>query len=254
MYKRRFLEDYDPYLHKDGEPRLRLSSVGVPCERKLWYSLHKQGKGEPHSSSTLFKFFFGDLIESVVLGLAKEAGHDVQGEQSELVLNGIKGRRDCVIDGITVDVKSASSNSWKKFKDGITPETDPFGYLTQLGAYVAAAKDDPLVTEKNKGAFLAVDKQHGHIILDVHEFPEEKLEGVKDLLEKRKALVTQKVEPKRGFDPVPDGKSGNMKLGTNCSYCDFRDLCHPNLRTFIYSNGPRYLTNVAKLPNVYEKE
>lgn len=59
-------------------------------------------------------------------------------------------------------------------------------------------------------------------------------------------------KPERAFQPEPDGKSGNMKLGLQCSYCNMKHACYPNLRTFIYSNGPRYLTTVVKTPDVPE--
>lgn len=235
------------------ERTLRMSNLGVPCERKLWYSIHKQHHSEDYDASTLFKFHFGDYIESVLLRLAKDAGHDVRGEQDEMEIRGVKGHRDCVIDGVTVDVKSASSNSFKKFRDGLEVQQDSFGYLTQLKSYVRAGRDDPNVVNKTTGAFLVVDKQHGHICLDVHKFSQEEIDSVDELVEHKKRIVSDKeTTPPRGFDPVPDGKSGNLKLGVNCSYCSFKDLCHPNLRTFIYSTGPRYMTKVSKTPKVDE--
>ena len=50
------------------------------------------------------------------------------------------------------------------------------------------------------------------------------------------------------IEPEPDGKSGNTKLCTQCSYCDFKKICWPHMRTFIYKGGPRYLINVAREP------
>ena len=58
--------------------------------------------------------------------------------------------------------------------------------------------------------------------------------------------------PERCYPDIPDGKSGNMKLSVPCSYCSFKEHCWPELRTFIYSNGPRYLTKVVRTPDVYE--
>jgi hypothetical protein len=51
-----------------------------------------------------------------------------------------------------------------------------------------------------------------------------------------------------------EGQSGNRKLSTNCSYCDYKKECWPGLRTFIYSKGPVYLTKVEREPggNVFE--
>lgn len=243
---------------KEERPKgtLRMSSIGQPCPRKLWYSL-KVESAEITDPSLLFKFLYGDILEDLILALAVAAGHTVEGRQDELEIKGIKGHRDAVIDGVTVDVKSASSNSFKKFEKGLNDLTDDFGYLTQLPSYVFAAKDDPLVTDKEGGAFLVVDKQHGFIHLDYHNFKDDgRLDEVEKLYDERIAISKSSTPPKRGYDPEPEGASGNMKLGTSCSYCGFKQLCHPGLRTFLYKGpyGPyaKYLTKVVREPKVKE--
>jgi hypothetical protein len=67
-----------------------------------------------------------------------------------------------------------------------------------------------------------------------------------------KNIVKLSKPPKRCYEPVPDGKSGNMKLPVGCSYCAYKYECWDGLRTFIYANGPRYLVEVENLPNVIE--
>ena len=218
-----------------GEPSLRMSNIGSPCNRKLWYTMNAKGEREKLDASTKFKFLFGDIIEEVVLFLAKVAGHKVEGEQGVLEIEGIKGHRDAVIDGVVVDVKSASSFSFNKFKNHTLSENDAFGYEDQLQSYMYASKNDPLVIDKTRGAFLAVDKQLGHMVLDVHEkkdFPYDELYKFK------KSMVKREDPPEKSFHLIPEGKSGNMKLGVNCSYCEFKKLCYPNIRTFLYSNKP----------------
>ncbi len=232
-------------------PTLRMSNLGVPCERKLWYHCNQPEGRQLLRPEVKFKFLFGDIIEEVILGLAKAAGHTVEGEQDELRINGIVGHRDAVIDGMTVDVKSASSRSFDKFKKGQLKENDPFGYVSQLSSYVFAGRDDPLVLDKSRGAFLVVDKQHGHICLDVHDLSEE-VRTKEQEVDYLKGMVKMPTPPDRGFQPIPDGKSGNRKLPLNCAYCDFKHVCHPNLRTFLYSYGPQYLTTVKREPNVRE--
>jgi len=37
-----------------------------------------------------------------------------------------------------------------------------------------------------------------------------------------------------------------------CSYCQYKEHCYPNLRTFAYAYGPKYLVDVVKLPRVEE--
>ena len=146
---------------------LRMSNIGQPCSRKLWYHCNNDEEGETLQPSTHLKFLFGDLLEDLLLSLAVAAGHTVEGHQDTMESAGIKGHRDAVIDGVTVDVKSASTYSFKKFKEGKLREDDAFGYIQQLSSYVYAAKDDPLVADKKHGAFLVIDKQHGHICLEI---------------------------------------------------------------------------------------
>ena len=235
------------------EPRgyLSLSSVGTPCKRKLWYKVNKPTSGESLRPSTLLKFFYGDMIEELVLSLAKASGHTVEGEQSKLNVFGVKGHRDAVIDGMTVDVKSCSSYAYKKFKEGKLKDDDPFGYISQLSSYVYAGKDDPLVTDKTHGAFLAVDKQNGNVCLDVYDFSEELDKKEKEILEIKKTVEGD--IPKEKIDPIPQSKtSSNMKLSMQCSYCEFKYVCWKNIRTFIYSYGPEYLTEVNTEPKVPE--
>lgn len=232
-----------------GGTRLRLSNIGSQCRRKLWYAVHHPDKAEPLSPAARFKFLFGDILEELLLFLAKEAGHVVEGQQDELDVNGVKGHRDAVIDGRVVDCKSASTYSFKKFAANGLREDDPFGYIDQLGGYLWASQDDPLVTDKDVASFLVVDKTLGNIVLDTYPKPEvDYNQKVDDLRE----MLKQPSPPDRAFEDVPDGKSGNRKLCTQCSYCDFKSECWPGLRVFTYAKGPVFLTEVSKQPKVLE--
>lgn len=247
-------------LASSPQPRgtLRMSSIGQPCARRLWYSVNTDpATGEPLRSPTHLLFLYGDILEDLILALAVAAGHSVEGRQDELEVLGIKGHRDAVIDGVTVDVKSASPYSFSKFKSGLTDEADGFGYLGQLPGYVHAAKEDPLVIDKDGGAFLVVNKVNGELCLDYHDFKKDgRLGEIEDLYAMRIESSGKPTPPTRGFSPQPDGKSGNMKLGFNCSYCEYKKTCHPGLRTFLYKgpNGsqPRFLTTVMNEPKVME--
>lgn len=234
------------------EGSLRMSSIGVPCKRKVWYSVNEYNNPlrENLRSETKFKFIYGDLTEELILFLAEVAGHDVVGRQDTQEIEGIKGHMDCIIDGCVVDVKSASTFGFKKFKEHRILEDDPFGYYVQIMSYLYASKDDPRVTVKDKAYFLAFDKQLGHICLDGYEIPKW-FDQIPEMYRRRIEMVKGEV-PDRDFLPVPDGKSGNLKLGTVCSYCDYKRVCHPGLRTFLYSSGPRHLTTVMKVPDVPE--
>jgi CRISPR/Cas system-associated exonuclease Cas4 (RecB family) len=231
---------------KTGD-RLRMSSLGTRCDRKLWYQSNAPESAEPLSGETRFKFLYGDILEELVLFLAKEAGHSVEGTQDTLTISGVKGHRDAVVDGVVVDVKSASSYSFKKFEDGLTDENDAFGYLDQLGAYLYASQKDEKVVHKDRAAFIAVDKTLGHITVDVQPNTGKNYDKV---VAEKKAVVSAKEPPARHYSDEPDGKSGNRKLGTACSYCNFKQTCWPSLQTYIYSSGPRYLTKVVREPDV----
>ena len=238
---------------KPQEPRsyLSLSSIGTPCKRKLWYKINQPTSADPLPANSLLKFFFGDMIEELVLAIVKAAGHEVKGEQDRLDVHGIKGHRDCVIDGITVDVKSASPFAFKKFKDGNLREDDPFGYISQLSSYVYAGQDDPLVTNKTHGAFLVIDKVNGHICLDMYDFTEELKTKEEEMLAAME-LVKGEI-PEDRIPPVPQSKtSPNTKLDVSCSYCEFNKVCWPEARVFLYNTGPLYLVDVVNEPRVFE--
>lgn len=223
-----------------------MSNLGTKCLRKLWYTVNQPEKAEPLSWHVRLKFLYGDLIEELVLFLADVSGHRVEGRQEELVIDGIEGHRDAIIDGQLVDVKSASGYGFKKFRDGISPESDAFGYLTQLAAYKVAGGEDG----KRDGAFVAVDKSTGEIYVDYHEdLPTEDIPGI---VERAKQAVSLPEPPSRHYKDEEDGKSGNRKLGTACSYCQWKSTCWPGIRGFAYSGGPRFLTNVSREPDVPE--
>lgn len=228
---------------------LRMSNIGKPCDRQLWYDVNTPSE-EKLKAHVKLKFLYGDLSELLMLALVEIAGHTVEGTQDEQEIEGIKGHRDCVIDGVVTDVKSASSQAFKKFENGTLASNDSFGYIGQLQSYVHAAKDDPIVTRKDVGAFLVLDKTLGHFCLDMH-YRDDELD-LPVMYQQKIEMVQEDTPPPRAFTDIPDGASGNMKLPTNCSYCAHNQACWPGLRTFLYSNGPKHLTVVEKVPQVPE--
>lgn len=233
-----------------GKPSLRMSLLGTQCERKIWYMINKPEWAEELSAEARIKFLFGDILEELLLFLAEQAGHKVEGAQDVVSINGVIGHRDAIVDGRLIDVKSASSQSFKKFKNNeVMGDQDSFGYQDQLNSYFQASKDDPAIVDKENISFLAIDKQFGHIVLDTYT-PNNKDYGAK--IDHLRNVIALLDPPARSFGAVPDGQSGNEKLGTYCSYCAFKSHCWPSLRTFLYSRGPVYLTRVARVPDVPE--
>jgi hypothetical protein len=236
---------------RDGGRHLRMSNIGRP-DRQLWYDINSNEPKEDFQPATLIKFAYGDMIEQMILLYAKMAGHVVEHEQAEVELDGIKGHIDAVIDGVLVDVKSASTFSFQKFETGalFEPGNDPFGYVAQLAGYVEA------VNPGGRGGFLAVDKTLGKLCFC--EIPRHVLERyqVRERIAHIKDVIASPDLPARCYPDKPDGKSGNMKLDTGCSYCAHKFNCWSDanggagLKTYYYSNGPRYLTKVVKEPRV----
>jgi hypothetical protein len=198
---------------------------------------------------------YGDILEELVLFLAKVAGHNVSSSQQTVSVNGVKGHIDAIVDGRLVDVKSASPYSFNKFKSHGLEADDPFAYRTQLGSYLHASQDNPELVDKDVASFLAVDKTLGHMCLDTHAKTDTDYPA---LVNQKREMLAQEFPPDRPFTGKPEGKSGNESLQTICSYCDHKFDCWKDvnngqgLRTFIYSTGPKHLTKVVKTPAVIE--
>lgn len=231
------------------EPSLRLSQMGPCCPKALWHSLHTPGQAESLPPWAEIKYCYGHLIEALVIALAKAAGHEVVGEQDEIVLDGIIGHRDCIIDGCLVDVKSASSRGFQKFKDKSITNSDSFGYLDQLDGYVVGSSGDPLVKVKDRGYILAVDKTLGHMVIYEHITRESQIRG---RIQECKRIVALPNPPACECGTIPVGTSGNIGLDMRASYSPWKYCCKPWIRTFLYANGPVYLTKVVRKPDVVE--
>lgn len=236
---------------KPQEPRgnLRLSSLGRPA-RQLWYQYNDPEGQEELSAEALGTFFYGDLLEALLLSLVKASGHKIEGLQQTLDVYGVPGHGDAIIDGMVVDIKSASTYGFEKFKRHKLKEDDPFHYISQLSSYLAGYKDDNRVLNKDTAAFLVIEKQRFKLCLDVYNLKEE-VDKKAEEVAKAKEVVAGPM-PERCYEPEPEGKSGNMKLCTACSYCGWRKKCWPEARTFLYSTGLKHLVDVRKTPLVPE--
>ena len=234
------------------EPRtrgnLRLSAIGKP-DRQLWYDVNSKNEIEDLTSSTRIKFLYGYILEELLLLCASIAGHKVTDQQKEVNIEGVLGHQDSMIDDVLIDCKSASSYSFKKFKQNNLLEDDPFGYIAQISAYAEANQVD-------KAAFLVIDKSSGEICLTpVHQM---EMINAKERVKHLKGMVSNNHVPDRCYDPVADGESGNLKLAIGCVYCSHKRECWSDcnngkgLRAFRYSRGLSYLTRVAKEPKVEE--
>ena len=234
--------------HPVDKPTLRMSNVGKP-NRQLWYDMKSENQKNNFTAPVQIRFLYGHILEEVVLFLARLAGHEVTDEQKEIKVSGIKGHMDCKIDGEVVDIKTASGFAFKKFKEGTLPDDDPFGYMAQIAGYEEAEGTQ-------HGGFLTLNKESGELAL----FRPQELDkpNIKQRIKTLKAQIKKDTPPELCYNPVPDGKSGNMKIARGCTWCRHKFVCHSDandgegLRVFKYSKKLEYLTNVVKLPRVKE--
>jgi len=235
---------------RDGR-KLRMSNIGRD-DRYLWNVVNNSDVEEEMTPNTYVKFMYGHLIEEMLLFLTRLSGHEVTDEQKKCEVQGITGSMDCKIDGVVTDIKSVSSFGFKKFKDGSLAYDDPFGYVAQIKGYAHSEGE-------TKFGWLAMDKQNGHLTYLMYDSEDtqapvhEKIGyDIEEHIKRVKKLVEQPEPPGFCHETVPDGKSGNRKLAVGCSYCPYKFTCWPEVRTFIYSSGPRYLTEVVNEPKVTE--
>ena len=227
---------------------LRMSNIGKPA-RQLWFDKKTELEGKRLAPSLFIKFLYGHLLEELLLLLVKMSGHKVTDEQKEIEVSGLKGHMDCKIDGQVVDIKSASGFSFSKFSKGLLTEDDPFGYLAQLTAYEHAEGT-------NNGGFLVINKETGELCF----YQPEELDkpNITNHIKNLKHKLDLSKPPELCYEPIPEGKGGNMRIAKNCVYCPHKFECHKDsndgegLRTFRYSKGNVYFTKVVKAPQVDE--
>lgn len=217
--------------HPVDKPTLRMSNIGKP-NRQLWYDMKSKAKTKSFSAPVQIKFLYGHILEEVVLFLARLAEHEVTSEQKEVDVDGIKGHMDCKIDGEVIDIKTASSFAFRKFKEGTLPDDDPFGYMAQIAAYEESEGTD-------KGGFLTLNKENGELAL----FRPDELDkpNIKARIKLLREQLEEDTPPDFCYATIPDGKSGNMKLPRGCVYCRHKFECHKDsnigmgLRVFKYA-------------------
>jgi hypothetical protein len=242
------LMDWATPRKRNTDFTVRMSNVGKPS-RQLWYEKRDpEGRGGI-DGATQIKFLYGHLLEEIVLMLVRMAGHKVTDEQKEVVVQGITGHMDCKINGEVVDVKTASRFAFNKFRDGRLAQDDPFGYLGQLAGYEKAEGTD-------KGGFLVLNKESGELCMYLPDDLDKP--NIDTRINELLPALELDIPPALCYDPIPDGKKGNMKLAKGCSWCKYKYKCHSDsndgagLRTFKYSNGLAYLTEVVAEPKVEE--
>lgn len=238
---------------------LYMSEIGTACRRKLWYSVHEDTDGpfdkEPLDYSTVIKFIYGDILEELLLFLVEQSGHEVTDKQQLIEISlprgwVLRGKLDAKIDGVIIDVKSASSYSFEKFKRGLSKKDDPFGYMKQLQSYNYGSD----VTAGQPTGFLVINKETGAVALDAHEADFK--EWSHDAATLIDSIELDKPPARHYASKTTD--AGNEKLGTECSYCAYKFECWKDAnagqgpRIFLYANKPEFLVDIKTVPRVPE--
>lgn len=233
-------------------PLLSMSSIGRK-DLYLWRKKRAGKASEEISGRLRLQFLYGDILEELMIFLARSAGHEVTQEQKAVKLEGIVGHKDCVVDGVTIDIKSASPFAFQKFKTGRIKgeDEDSFGYIHQVSGYAQA---DP--QEDDRAALWAFNKVNAEMTLTmIEEF--EQPDIAERIIELKKTLESD-LEPAKCYKTEDSGKKGNKALPKNCHWCDFKEECWSTsnggngLRAFKYAKGIQYLTHVEDEPRVDE--
>lgn len=236
---------------KENKPVLRASKLGLPL-RRLYFDIHNP---KPVKPSDTLRFLYGNLLEELILFLAREANHNVEDEQKQVKVNGVVGHKDARIDGVTTDVKSASSFSFKKFANGEflldDKEGDPFGYKAQLGFYMKASED-------TEGAILVVNKESGELCSVLLSQEHGDVPDVLEKIEKAQLALENETPPTQYcYSDEPRGKSGNRVLHKLCTFCPHKFECWKDandgkgLIEHEYANERVYFTKLVREPKQY---
>jgi len=223
-FKRQFCQDEEPVI----KGKLRLSAAGK-CPKQLAYAYHGyERKGKEKDSRSCVVFFQGDMVEAMVVQLARLSGCLLLGVGTNQIgvsldINGtsVPGHPDGFVlvsneKGASIgllEVKSMSSYSYERFEKGEIDE----GYKAQIQMYLKS-------TGCNWCVLVAVNKDSGvmnerHIDYDP-DLASKTEENLKKVL-----LSTPELLPDAPASFDPDAKG---LYPWQCLYCSFWGHCRPN--------------------------
>jgi len=211
------------------EFRLRMSNLGRKrCQ--LWFEKNDPESKLPNSPFFIINMMLGDIVEAVFKGLLRAS--KVEFEDSKKVVlktknRDIEGSYDLVLNGKVDDVKSTSPWAYEnKFVDFETLSSkDSFGYVSQLVGY-AKARGVPV------GGWWVVNKANGNFkyISASNVDVDTEMQKIEDTI----SYIDNDEPFERCYEPIEEtyyGKpSGNLKLGIECSLCNYREKCWDNLQ------------------------
>lgn len=217
-----------------------LSQIGKPfCQlhaNKLDWSQ------TPKDANFKIKMTYGDMTEVIAVAILQAAGVNIFALNQRTCLptdeGDLYGEFDLIIqddDGnLTMwDIKSASRYAFEnKFKSyEAMKEDDSFGYVSQLFGYTRAERMKYHGIEA--GGWIAISKETGEMkVCPVN--PEDEdiyYDNIVSTIKKYKDASADNFE--RSFSDVEETwykkPTGNRKLASACTFCDYRYSCWPNL-------------------------
>jgi hypothetical protein len=202
------------------KPTLRLSGIGK-CLRGQAYTVAGYPKKDINPR-TKITFLMGDIVEALIVLLAKHAGVILTDEQLEVKLNGVVGHIDGIVEfggkRYLFECKSMSSFSFDKFKrEGMGND---FGYVSQANSYAYALGLDGIV-------WVGMNKNTGHLHEEVRAVDAALAEKTVEDINILRACKDPKELPQ--FSTVAETwykkETGNQILPFQCSYCDHNEVC-----------------------------
>ena len=196
------------------EPRrgyLGMSSIGDPCERKLWLDLNGQPR-EPFSGQLCRILQNGHDREKRIIEELKIPGHEVDGTQMEFSeFELFKGHCDGIISGLTkttgphvLEIKTANAASFKKMKTCGIKTASP-KYWAQIQCYMGYAG-------LKRGQFIVENKNNQELYPETVEFEEETFNALRAKAER---IIKAQEAPARIFQPG----------SAECDRCNFSSNC-----------------------------
>ena len=198
-------------LHAEGPRKyLGMSSIGHPCERKLWYSFRQYTPRNQEGRAEMI-FSLGNAVEKEVLCWLRTAGYTVEGQQEEFsALNGLfAGHCDGIIHGVTqrphiLEIKSASASRFKAFQTGTICQVAPT-YAAQVQCYMGYSGLD-------RAIFVVMNKNTCEIYTERVHFD---YQMFKELEAKAARIISSNDTPARAF----------IQESPECRLCEFAGHC-----------------------------
>ena len=223
------------YIEREEKHKLYLSGIGK-CLRAQAYNLQGYKKCRPITPRLKTTFFFGDLIEAMVVVLAKSAGVEIYDEQKRVKLVNVSGKIDGKLDvgdrTYIVEIKSMSDASFKNFKR-LGYIDNKFGYVSQANSYAYADGGC------DGWIHLGVNKNTGHMFESIHEKDEELFhKTVYDISRLNDCIHPEEFDR---IEPIEETyykkPTGNYKLDFVCAYCDYNLTCFGDKITEVIVKG-----------------